>query len=350
MKELKVGLIGLGFMGTTHFRIYQSLPGVKIAAIADVDPDKRRGDISKVVGNIGGSDNSVPFDLSGMEVYDNALDLINKSDVDIVDICVPTPFHAEYLTAALDAGKHVFSEKPLCRNLSEIAKIREAVKRSNKFFNVGMCVRAWPEYDHAKQLIDSGAVGEVKSATFRRISPSVDGNAWENWFMKDAMSGGAALDMHLHDTDFVCHLLGKPVKVTSAGIRGVVSDNAIDQINTVYDFGDGKLVTAEGSWCSPATMVFEMSFHIVCEKATIKLDPSGYKVYWNCGKVESPDCGDMSLPTGWHRELKYFTDCVRDNVEPNRYQTPESVFAALAVVMAEIDSVDKKQSVEVQYV
>ena len=128
MKELKVGLIGLGFMGTTHFRIYQSLPGVKIAAIADVDPDKRRGDISKVVGNIGGSDNSVPFDLSGMEVYDNALDLINKSDVDIVDICVPTPFHAEYLTAALDAGKHVFSEKPLCRNLSEIAKIHETVK------------------------------------------------------------------------------------------------------------------------------------------------------------------------------------------------------------------------------
>ena len=72
MKEVKVGLIGLGFMGSTHWRIYEALPGVKVTALADVDPAKRSGDVSKVVGNIGGGDNSAPLDMTGVTVYEDA--------------------------------------------------------------------------------------------------------------------------------------------------------------------------------------------------------------------------------------------------------------------------------------
>ena len=350
MKEVKVGLIGLGFMGSTHWRIYEALPGVKVTALADVDPAKRRGDVSKVVGNIGGGDNSAPLDMTGVAVYEDALELIAQADVDMVDICVPTPKHKEYILAALKAGRHVFSEKPLCRTRDEIAAIRDAVKAAGKFFNVGMCVRAWPEYDSAKNILASGKLGKVRSALFRRLSPSVDGNAWRNWFMNDAMAGGAALDLHTHDTDMVCYLFGNPTAVRSAGVRGVVSDNGIDHIITSYDYPDGKFITAEGGWCAPKNVPFEMSFQIVCENGALKLDASGYHLYWNDGRVETPDTGDAALPTGWHRELKYFTDCVRDNVTPDRYQTPESVFQSLAVVMAEIASVDSKQPVEVKYV
>ena len=243
MKEVKVGLIGLGFMGSTHWRIYGALPGVRVVALADVDAAKRAGDISKVVGNIGGGDNSAPLDMTGVAVYEDALKMIAETNADIIDVCVPTPKHKEYILAALKAGKHVFSEKPLCRSLEEIAEIRKAVKASDKFFNVGMCIRAWPEYDSAKAILDSGKLGKVKSALFRRLSPSVDGNAWQNWFMNDAMSGGAALDLHTHDTDFVCYLFGDPKAVRSAGVRGAVSDNGVDHIITAYDFADGKLIT-----------------------------------------------------------------------------------------------------------
>ena len=350
MKEVKIGLIGLGFMGSTHWRIYEALPQVRVVALADVDPDKRRGDVSKVVGNIGGGDNSQPLDMSGVKVYEDAFEMISATDADIIDICMPTPDHSKYLLAALKAGKHVFCEKPLCRNLKQLAEIREAVGKSGRFFNAGMCVRAWPEYDAAKRVIDSGAVGPVKSALFRRLSPTVDGNAWRNWFMKEELSGGAALDLHLHDTDFVCHLFGRPRAVSSFGVRGVASDSGIDHIMTVYDFGDGKLITAEGGWCAPKNVPFEMSFQIVCEKATLKLDASGFHLYWNDGRVETPDTGDASLPTGWHRELKYFTDCVRDNTAPTRWQTPESVFDSLSVVMTELEAAGKNGKVEVKYV
>ena len=350
MKEVKIGLIGLGFMGSTHWRIYESLPHVKVVALADPVSAKRRGDVSKVVGNIGGGDNSQPLDMSGVQVYEDALEMIASTDADIIDICAPTPEHCKYLLAALKAGKHVFCEKPLCGNLEQLAEIREAVSRSDRFFNAGLCVRAWPEYDAVKQVIDSGAVGAVKTALFRRLSPTVDGNAWQNWFMKEKLAGGAALDLHLHDTDFVCHLFGRPRAVSSFGARGVVSDSGIDHIMTIYDFGDGKLVTAEGGWCAPKNVPFEMSFQIVCEKATLKLDASGFHLYWNDGRIEVPDTGDASLPTGWHRELKYFTDCVRENTAPVRWQTPESVFDSLTVVLTELDAVGKNGKVEVQYV
>ena len=69
MKQVKVGIIGFGFMGTTHWGVYQGLKNAKVVAVADVDAAKRKGDISKVVGNIGGGDNSKPLDLSGVKAY-----------------------------------------------------------------------------------------------------------------------------------------------------------------------------------------------------------------------------------------------------------------------------------------
>ena len=169
--------------------------------------------------------------------------------------------------------------------------------------------------------------------------------------MNEEMAGGAALDLHLHDTDFVCHLFGRPQKISSFGVRGVVSDNGIDHIMTIYNYGDGKLITAEGGWCAPNTVPFEMSFQIVCEKATIKYGAdNSFKVFWNDGKIDTPDTGDATLPTGWHRELKYFTDCVRDNIRPDRWQTPESIFDALSVVMTELEAADEGKTLEVKYV
>ena len=107
-KVVKVGIVGLGFMGTTHFRIHRANAKCVITAIADVDAQKRKGDISAVIGNIGKEDNSKPLDLTGVKTYANAMDLIADPEVDVVDICVPTADHATYVIAALKAGKHVF--------------------------------------------------------------------------------------------------------------------------------------------------------------------------------------------------------------------------------------------------
>jgi predicted dehydrogenase len=338
MKEVKIGLIGFGFMGTTHFGVYKGIKGARVAALADVDAAKRAGDISKVVGNIGGGDNSKPVDLSGIEVYSSAMELIEKADVDMVDIAVPTPDHAQLVVAALERGLHVFCEKPLCRTAAEVKKIAAAAKKAKGFFNVGLCIRAWPEYRHAWEYYRSGKAGKMRSATFKRISPSVDGNAWKNWFMDGEKSGGALLDLHVHDVDAVNYFFGVPKAVFASGAN-VVSKGGIDHVVAAYDYGDGTLVMAEGGWAAAKSVPFEMSFTIVCEKATLKLDGSGYRIYPVKGKAMTPKCDVKAGPTGWHQELKYFVDCVAKGVAPDKYQTIDSVVETMKMVFAEAKSV-----------
>ena len=337
MEKVRIGLIGLGFMGSTHFRIYEAMANAEVVALAEVDSAKRRGDISKVVGNIGNADNRIPLDLSGVKVYKDVLELVRDPAVEVVDICVPTEFHASYILAALAAGKHVHSEKPLCRTRAEADAIRAAVAQARGCFSVGLCVRCWPEYAYLNDEFKKGAFGKLLSATFRRLSPSIDGNNWENWFLDGRRSGGALLDMHTHDTDFICHLLGTPKAVTSVGRTILSTNQGIDHVITFYDYGDGTVVEAEGCWGAPKATPFEMTFQVICEKATIRLMAEGFRVYWNDGRVEAPQ---VEATTGWHRELQYFVDCVQQGVKPDRYQTFDSVYQSYLVTLAEQASID----------
>lgn len=345
MGKVRIGLIGLGFMGSTHFRIHQENPDAQIVALADVEEPKRKGDISSVIGNIGNSDNSKPLDLTGIKVYESGFDLVKDPNVDVVDICTPTEYHAGLIEAALAAGKHVFSEKPLCRTLTEREQLEKIVKSTDKFVNFGLCVRAWPEYDYFYREYKKGSFGKIISATFRRLSPSIAGNHWQDWFMDGKRSGGALLDMHTHDTDFIVHLLGLPDAVTSMG-RTIVSHNGgIDHVITLYHYANGPMVEAEGCWGAPSTTPFEMTFQIICEKATIRWMAEGFKIYWNDKRVETPA---VEATTGWHVELKYFIDCVKNNIKPDRYQTFDSISDAFKVTAAEYRSVVEGKRVEIK--
>jgi len=345
MKEVKIGLIGFGFMGTTHWGVYQGLKGAKVTALADVDAAKRKGDVSKVVGNIGGGDNSKPIDLKGVTVYADAMKLIKEADVDIVDICVPTVDHAKLAIAALAAGKHVFCEKPLCRTAAEVEKIVAAAKKAKGFFNVGLCVRAWPEYRAAYEYFKSGKAGKMRSATFKRISPGVDGNSWKNWYMDGKVSGGALLDLHVHDTDQVNCFFGVPKSVRAVGANVLSKNGGIDHVVTTYDYGDGRLVMAEGGWEQAKGATFEMSFTIVCEKATLKLDSAGFNVFLKNGKKLTPKLDVKAGPTGWHQELAYFVDCVRKGCKPTKYQTIDSVADTMRIVFAEEKAIKMRKEI-----
>ena len=345
MKKVNIGIVGLGFMGTTHWGVYKGMKNARIVAIADVDAKKRKGDVSAVVGNIGGGDNSKPLDLSGVAVYSDAASLIADASVDVVDICVPAPDHADIACAALAAGKHVFCEQPPCRDAAQAKRIIAAAKKAKGFLNVGLCVRAWPEYRHALEYYRSGKAGKMKSATFKRISPSVDGNAWQNWFMDGARSGGALLDLHVHDADQVNCFFGLPKSVTAVGARGVVSKGGVDHVVATYDYGDGTLVMTEGGWAAAKGTPFEMSFTIVCEKATLKLDASGYHIYPVKGKPLTPKLDVKAGPTGWHQELAYFVDCVAKGVKPEKYQTLASVADTMKLIFAEEKSVKTRKGV-----
>ena len=119
----------------------------------------------------------------------------------------------------------------------------------------------------------------------------------------------------------------------------------MDHVVATYDYGDGTLVMAEGGWAAAKGTPFEMSFTIVCEKATLKLDASGYHIYPVKGKPITPKLDVKAGLTGWHQELAYFVNCVAKGVTPDKYQTLASVENTMKIVFAEERSVKAKKAV-----
>ena len=348
-RKVKVGIIGLGFMGTTHFHIHNQLGKSEIVAVADIDKRKLAGDWSSVIGNIGNEDNSIPMDMSGITAYTDGMRLINDPEVEMVDICVPTYLHEKYSLAALRNNKHVFCEKPIGRNILEAARITKAAEESDKFFMNGICVRYWPEYRHAWELYTSGRLGNIISAAFKRVSPSIHGNSWEDWFMKNDLSGGALLDLHLHDTDLVRYFFGRPASVTSFGVKGVRSDEGIDHIFTNYDFENGTLIMTEGGWDAAKTAPFEMSFQLVCEKATIRLSELGYQILYEDGRIEKPKPASADKPTGWHVEIDYFLTSILNGTKPDTYLKTNEIRDSMKIIAAEELSIKEERTVKIDY-
>src|SRR5919199_1809704 len=101
----RIGIIGLGFMGRTHYEAYQTVPGAAVTAVADRNPKRAAGDLTGGWGNLGtGATEHLPMDR--IRGYTDWRELIASPDVDVVDVCLATPAHVEVATAALAAGKH----------------------------------------------------------------------------------------------------------------------------------------------------------------------------------------------------------------------------------------------------
>ena len=120
---VRVAVVGLGMMGTTHFKAYRSIPGAEVVAVCDVSGRRLAGDWSGAAGNID-TGAAGQADLSGLRTYDNFARLLRDKDVDVVDLCVPTFQHAPMAVKALRAGRHVFSEKPMAVASRSRVKVR----------------------------------------------------------------------------------------------------------------------------------------------------------------------------------------------------------------------------------
>jgi len=128
--------------------------------------------------------------------------------------------------------------------------------------------------------------------------------------MDGEKSGGAALDLHIHDTDFVNYLFGKPRNVTSSGVGKFSKNGGVDHITTIYDYGKGITVVSEGTWSLEPTASFNMSFRIIFEKATLTYSAAEkptLKLYPYKGKITTPK---IKQGDGFVQEIKHFISCI----------------------------------------
>lgn len=298
---IQVGLIGCGFMGGMHKACYDALAsmGVKVTAVADVRPDFAQ----KLAGE-------------GTAIYETGMDLIKNADVDVVDICLPTHLHTAHAVAAMRAGKHVFIEKPICIQEDEMELLLATEKETGVKVQVGQVIRQWTEYMWLKETVDSGVYGKVLHGQFRRLS-SLPTWAWEGWLHNVACSGGVAIDMHIHDVDFVRYILGDPDTIKAHAYRD--DAGVIQQINALFGYGSNVSISVEAGWNYPADFPFTADFRVKFEKATVVLANGVLTVYPDGDSAFVPQLaeefsgdndigGNVSSLGGYYNELKYFVE------------------------------------------
>ncbi|MCK4436630.1 Gfo/Idh/MocA family oxidoreductase [bacterium] len=338
---LKVGIIGLGFMGRMHLETYLKHPDAELAAVSDKRPQKLKGDLSGG-GNIATEQDM--FDFSGIRCHEDADELIKDDNLDIVDICLPTHLHAKFTISALEAGKHVLCEKPMAGSLKEYNRMIAASQKNNKKLMIGQCLRFWPEYEVLKGYVENKKLGALTGLfCFRGGGTPI----WsgENWILQDEKGGGAALDMHIHDVDLVNYLLGLPQRVSSAG-KNTVKGSGYDIISTNYDYPNGPVVNAICSWVLNGEFGFKMSYLAVFEKGNIvydsMMDPA-VKINPDAGKSFVPE---LSPGSGWGNEIDYFVKTVIENTSL-KIVPPESARDSVRIALAEIQSAQENQPVKI---
>ena len=301
--KLKVGIIGLGSMGSTHLDIYSKIKEVEVIAIADSIQSRLDGS-SKAEGNISGQAEGGVTGLSSIKYLDG-MALIENPDIDIVDICVGTDLHFTFVEAALSKGKHVLVEKPLARTYDEAKKIIQLAEQSSKYVMSAMCLRYWPAWVFLKEAIDSNAYGKCLSLNFKRQTRFPGGA----FYSDHNQCGGALLDLHVHDTDFVNYCLGLPEAVFSQGYKG--PSGGIDHIATHYIYNQSDLsplVSSEGSWTMQEGYGFNMSYTANFENGTLSylLEQDETLKLFRSGS--EPESINLKEGMGYEFEIRTFVD------------------------------------------
>jgi predicted dehydrogenase len=232
---------------------------------------------------------------------------------------------------------NVLCEKPMALNEDDCSRMIDAAAQSGKLLQIAHCVRFWPEYATAKEIVAGGRYGRVLAATFQRLG-SMPGWAADNWFADQQRSGGMAMDLHIHDTDFVQYLFGMPQAVSSFGGKGAAGQ--LMHIVTHYLYEDDRVVTAEGGWSMMPPFGFEMSFNIMLEGATLVYDSTRQPTLRVCTADGQSLTPQLEKADGYLIEVRHFGAMVRgEKVE--EVTTLEQSRNSVRIVQAEKRSVEQ---------
>ena len=316
---MKVGVVGLGFMGSTHLQAYQGIPGAEITAVASGDERKLAGDLSAIQGNLDRSGESMDFGAAAR--YKKPEEMLADPNVEAVDLCVPSDLHAPLAQAALHAGKHVLVEKPMALSGQECDAMVADSKRCNKVLMVAQVIRFWPDYIAARNLIQSGELGPVKSAFLRRKCAAP---AWGKWMHDRSRSGGGVFDLLIHDFDFCLYAFGQPTAVQARGVEEM--EKGIDVVEARLEYESPVEVHVSGGWHHPQGYPFSMEFSIVCEEGTLDFHSAQRRLtlYRQNGEVEEPQLAEKD---GFEAELEAFVRACEAGKPPDDCRPEESAVA-----------------------
>lgn len=322
---LKIGLIGAGVMGNTHNRAYQQISGVQLTAVCDLDADKAH---------------QIAQDWQA-SVYSSMKEMLDREELDAVDICLPMHLHRHAVEIAAARGKHVFCEKPIAPSAADAEAMIEACKRANVVFMVGHVVRFFPEYAKAWEIVQSGRLGEP--AVIRTVRSGAF-PIWNPLYADYDKSGGPLLDLAIHDFDYLRWCFGPVKRVFSRSLSGKCEQ--LDHTLTLLRFESGAMAHVEASWGYPQGSPFQTSMEIAGTKGILQFDKGqSYPIMKFGGSREQNQVPESPLAkSAYVLELEHFVRCIQTGATP--LTSGEEALASLRVALAAAESVKTGQPVE----
>lgn len=226
MKKINVGVIGVGAMGQNHVRVYSEIKNANLLAISDL----MKGTLAEL---------SKKYNTVGYVDYDNVLGM---PEIDAVSICVPTTYHYEVVMSAIEHGKHVLVEKPIAFTLDEAKEMVDAANDAGVKLATGHVERFNPAVLEAKKLIDEGVIGEIVSASAKRVGP----------FPPRIKDVGVTIDLAIHEVDIMFYLFDSPVSRVYANMGSRLEKCEYeDHAELMMKFENGAVGVLETNWLTP---------------------------------------------------------------------------------------------------
>lgn len=327
---LKVGIIGAGGMGRVHADCWSKIDDVKIQAICDIEVDKAEA----------------LAEIYNADVFDSSNDVIKRSDIDIIDICTPTPFHADDVISALKSGKHTICEKPIARTLESAREIVKIAREVEVKFMTAHVLRFFPEFATAKNLVDRGAIGIPRMARMKRGGPYPVGK-WNDWYSKVEMSGGCLVDTGIHDFDFLRWIFGDAERVYASAITWKNILHKDYGLATIR-FKSRAMAQVEITWANPPGTPLKVGYELIGTEGMLTYDNYSSTSLRVMREGEITNNFSMESPIAespYLTEIKHFVQCIKENKEP--LITPEDAYRALEIALACIESARTNRPVSV---
>jgi len=332
MSAIRIGVIGLGWFGEIHCETIVGVPSLELAALCTRRPDRLKQQAAK---------------FGVRKTYADYRDMLADPEIDAVSIVTMWDQHTAPAIAALEAGKHVFLEKPIASTVADAQKITAAGAKAKGNLFIGHICRFNPRYRMAKQQIDAGKIGKIVSLSSRRNIPA----AWTPEILNKI---GPIVGDAIHDTDLMLWFTGDRVVSAYAQTVSVRNLKHPDIGQTMYRFAGGATATLETVWCMPEKTPFDIDerMSIIGTEGFIHIQDT----FPNLGiaaseKFHSPDTTywpefDGARGGALKAEFEYFADCINKRKRPT-IGTPEDATAALAATIAAEESARTGQVVKV---
>jgi len=339
---VRIGTVGIGFMGWIHFLAYKGLKNAQLTAISSRDPKKLTGDWRSIRGNFGPP--GVMVDLTNIKRYGWLEPMLADPDIDLIDICNPTKQHEETAIKALQAGKHVLVEKAIALSPEGADRMLAAAKKAGRLLMVAHVLPFFPEFAFAAAAVRGEKHGKLLAAHFKRVISQPD---WSAEIADAGATGGPAVDLHIHDTHFIGLLCGVPQRVFSAGVEG---KGAVNYLATQYLYGpDGPAVSCSSGALAMSGRPFVHGFEIYLEKATLVYESgtTPLTVLTSDSKVEQPRLSGGDPVVAFTTEIQAAVDGVHKGKEPDLL-SGQLARDALVMCLKECESVRTGQAIAVR--